>query len=52
MFRVTNQESTHERLLQQKKEKEQAKLRLQEEREKLVKIFEEMKFTSQRQLAK
>lgn len=52
VFRVTNQESTHERLLQQKKEKEQAKLRLQEEREKLVKIFEEMKFTSQRQLAK
>ncbi|XP_062582302.1 outer dynein arm-docking complex subunit 3-like [Saccostrea cucullata] len=52
VFRVTNQESTHERLVKQEKEKKQAKVKLLEERDKLTRVFEEMKFTSQRQLAK
>ncbi|XP_022325699.2 outer dynein arm-docking complex subunit 3-like [Crassostrea virginica] len=52
VFRITNQESTYQRLIQQDKERQQAKLRLREERQRLVRVFEEMKYTSQRQLAK
>ncbi|KAK3087858.1 hypothetical protein FSP39_011599 [Pinctada imbricata] len=52
VFRVVNQDHTRDRIRHQEKEKLQAKARLLEEREKLIKVFEEMKFTSQRQIAK
>ncbi|XP_056009397.1 outer dynein arm-docking complex subunit 3-like [Ostrea edulis] len=52
VYRVTDQDSTHRRLIQQQKEKQNVKARLQEEREKLNKLLDEMKYTSQRQLAR
>jgi hypothetical protein len=52
VFRVADQDSTHKKLMQQRREKQFAKARLLEEKEKLKEIQEEMKYTSQRQLAR
>ncbi|XP_067661818.1 outer dynein arm-docking complex subunit 3-like [Haliotis asinina] len=52
VFRVANQENTRGRLVHQKKEKHCQRAKLQEELDKLKAVFEELKFTSQRQAAK
>lgn len=52
MYRVTNQDNTRHRILQQEQENLDAKERLMEEKTSLRVIFEDLKFTSQRQIAK
>ncbi|XP_076091241.1 outer dynein arm-docking complex subunit 3-like [Mytilus galloprovincialis] len=52
VYRVTNQDNTRHRILQQEQENLDAKERLMEEKTSLRVIFEDLKFTSQRQIAK
>ncbi|XP_050392816.1 coiled-coil domain-containing protein 183 [Patella vulgata] len=52
VFRVSNQDNTTDRLIQQKDDKLAQRAKLEEELDKLKKNFEELKFTSQRQAVK
>lgn len=51
-MRVLNQEETTERIKAQEQEKLQNKDQFLDEKAKLIMLFEEIKFTSQRHLAK
>lgn len=52
MYRVSNQDNTRTRILLQEEEKLLAKEKLVEQEQDLKAVFEELKFTSQRQIAK